>query len=371
MEQKMSYVPISKNIYLSIFISFLIIVFNFGISRANTCKGTVPAKPKIIQKCIKTNNTPSQCNQRLKAKATFFPAGLVTLRCNLQRQIQRPAWICRSLQMLSRQLRCQCANPTAPRSGANPYAETALMRHAVKLPLSSEERKALIAASISQDAELILENTAPLQVHAQPEIQYAAILIAAHRLAKLDLKRYRREIRRLVAKLQRLKNKVRTYPASDADFLAALLAMDEGDTENALRYLDAALAQEPAFFNAAVLAVRLQLERLVRDGTPTTRQCLREYNALASRLVRLTALNPCPRMAAHVEVYLSRWFENPQDVAPLAAAQIYLSVMAWDIQRAKKALQRFIQLSPDNGCTRYMTKVFDEFINLSEQQLKN
>ena len=337
-------------------------------AQADACSGG--GKPKIVKACRKVGGKPRKCDPRLRARPTLFPAALVPLRCGHWQEARKPAWICRTVQLLSRQQRCQCANPKAPRTGANPYAETALMRHAVKLPLTPEEHKALIAASISQDAELVLQYTAPLRAHPRPDIRYAATLIAAHRLAKISLRQYRREIHNLVAILQQLKDKVDAFPTSDADFLAALLAMDAGDDRQALQYLDAALAQEPAFFNAAVLAVKLQLQRLARNGTLSTGQCLREYNTLAARLAHLVALNPCPRMAAHVEVYLSRWFAKPQKVAPLAAARIYLSIMAWDVKRAQAALARYQKLSGHNACTAIMSKTFQQFITIAEAQLK-
>lgn len=357
-----------------IIISCAVVIFGLFFSssvQAAGCQGGGPNAGRTVKACSKTPATGQKCDPRAKSRPTLFPIGLSPLSCRARKRRQKPAWVCKTVQFLSRTRRCECANPRRGGGRINPYAETALLRHAVKLPLTPAQSKALIAASLSHDAAHILQFTKALRGAGDPVIRYSANLIAAESLAKTDLRGNREEIARLVTALRRDRGKVRLFPVSDTDFLAALLAQDDGDTERALRYLDAALESEPEFFNAAVLALRLQIGEIVQTPSASVHQCLSQYNMLVRRLMRLVRFEPCPRMAAHVEVYLSRWYEQPEKAAPLAAARIYLSVIAWDTKRAREALADFRKLAGGGSCAKTISGTFSGFVKIADQQLKH
>ena len=57
--------------------------------------------------------------------------------------------------------------------------------------------------------------------------------------------------------------------------------------------------------------------------------------------------------------------------APLAAARIYLSVIAWDTKRARKALADFRKLAGGGSCARIISGTFSGFVKMADQQLKH
>jgi hypothetical protein len=246
------------------------------------------------------------------------------------------------------------------------------MRRQIMLPLSVSERKLFIATDLVQNRDHIATFISPLLEHENPGIRYGAAMTAAYALAKIGIRENRKAIE---SKLKIMRETVDsnhlTFPVSDLEFLNAQLALEDGARGAALEHLARALYLEPRFFNAAVLAASIRTASLGRHMNMPTAKCIREYKKLIQDLVTLLRFEPCPRMAVHVETYLSRQFESPSQIASLAVARIYLSIIAWDTKRANHALSDFRTLMGNNACMRTLSADFQNFISLAASQLDN
>ena len=166
--------------------------------------------------------------------------------------------------MLSKLSRCKCVNPFKGKHQGNPYSESILMRRKIYLGLSSKKRKQLIAAILARDSKLSLSYSQKLRHSKQAKVRYAATLVVAYALARQDLTANRNVIQLLIEDLKKDVKKIKAFPVSDTFFLAAILAQNEGKVEKAMKLLKKALIQEPTFFNAAVLSVRLQIKKVIQ-----------------------------------------------------------------------------------------------------------
>ncbi len=309
------------------------------------------------------------CDPRHASRPTLFPLGRRTLTCTRHRPAPPPAWMCKSLGLLSSGCRKECQAPPKDKSGPSPYAETVLMRRKVPLPLSDSQRKALIAAIIARDPKYSLEITKELRTASNPEIRFGVTLAVAYALAKYDLNDNRDVLARLVADLRKDRKKVSSYPTSDADFLAAILAKAAGERKKAAKYLEAALSREPNFFNAAVLAAHLQIQALTHSQFGPAQKCADDYEILIQHLMRMVRIESCPRMAIHAEIFLARQFRHPEKTAPLLAARVYLAIMAWRADRARQILARFKDIDSPT-CKQFVVARLTRFVEFAGRELE-
>ncbi len=241
------------------------------------------------------------------------------------------------------QLQLGCDPQAQMAAGRNPYADTVLGRLGPALAVTDSQRRAAVAATISQDSKYAFARTAELRAAENPELRYLGWLIPAYLLAKAQPPGYVGELETLLEQLARISGSVR-FSTADRHYLAALAAVEQGDTDGALKQIDLALGQEPDFYNAIVLGLRLRLLSTAGGGSLHGR-CERAFAALFEDLLALVGLTRCPLQASQSEIYLRRYLPDPMRHPGFLAAQVYLGVMARKPGYAAGALARFDGLS--------------------------
>ncbi len=101
-------------------------------------------------------------------------------------------------------------------------------------------------------------------------------------------------------------------------------------------------ALEPRFFNAhaLVLRIRMRAGAAVPGYGADRATCQTEFARLIEALAAIADLEPCPRIAAHLEQFLARQLRAPGEAPGFAAAQVYLAVLGRQPDLARRALDR-------------------------------
>lgn len=132
-----------------------------------------------------------------------------------------------------------------------------------------------------------------------------------------------------------------SMPGSDAAFLQALRARANGDARLARDHVDRALQLEPRFFSALALRLDLVFDRALLFGQQSRAVCEATYLDVLQTLTAILDLSPCRYQAAHLDLYLSRRFTVPDDVALINLSRVYLAKLANRPEAARMALTRF------------------------------
>jgi hypothetical protein len=237
-------------------------------------------------------------------------------------------------QKLSEQLERGCSSTEDA-----PYADTIFLRRGLDLALPEPARARLALAALAETpagAEVAL---APLLSDTDPVTRYAAavhLALAASRTNALSGSAGERA-RQIFDSAGAL-----PFPKSDALFFEALWQLESGDSEAALTAAIEAAAIEPRFFNAHALVLRI----LMRDGVAVPgygadrATCRKEFSLLIGALSAIADLEPCPRIAAHLEQFLARQLRAPDRAPGFAAAQVYLAMLGHQPELAHRALDR-------------------------------
>lgn len=224
-----------------------------------------------------------------------------------------------------------------------PFADTVFLRK-TGLTVGTEtdlQRLALIALAETLDGVAPL--AAPLMTGDDPAVRYAAALqvgLAALRAGQISDPRFAEALAVMDAVEEP------GVPRSDLLFLRAHEAEARGDLAKAAGLARAAAQAEPRFFNALALELRLVLAqgahlRGAAGPYDSAEVCQAEFDQLLTSLSRIADLEPCPRVAAHLELYLTREVSRPDRAPGLHAVQVYLAVLSRRQDLARRAFQSF------------------------------
>ncbi|MGP6086012.1 hypothetical protein [Antarctobacter jejuensis] len=247
---------------------------------------------------------------------------------------------------LSKQLERGCTVGTD-----QPYADTVFLRREGVHFGSEDMRRDLALAALAETLDGVTPLTVPLYGDPDPRARYAAALqtaLTAVRAGQIGDPRFAEAITMMEAA------EFDNFPRSDLLFMKALQAEAANKLAEARAFAHAAADLEPRFFNALALELRLTLLQGAhlrgaagRFDNPET--CAAEFRQLLSTLARIADLEPCPRVAAHLEMYLSRQLRVPDQAPGLRAARVYLGVLSRRESMAQSALEAFVQ-SPQPIC---------------------
>ncbi|WP_133511118.1 hypothetical protein [Candidatus Thiosymbion oneisti] len=237
------------------------------------------------------------------------------------------------------QLRLGCDPRAQASAGRNPFADTVIGRLNPAIDASPEQRRAVIAATISQDFDYAFEQTAALRTSPDPGIGYLGWLVPAYVLVKAQPSNYVQELKRLLPELEKT-GSVATFSSADLHYLAAVMMAAEGRTEQARSRIETALEQEPTFYNAILFGLRLRLLSM-HSVLGNYRNCKAGFDELFEDLLALVGLTRCPLQASQSEVYLRRFLGDPMRHPAFLAAQVYLGLIARKPRHANNALARF------------------------------
>lgn len=287
---------------------------------------------------------------------SLLPMGSIArLRC--QSSEPEPCWVCDTLR---RQL--ACGGTCAHSSAHAPAGESVFLRRSVSLRLTEPVHRAIVAARISQSASFALEVTSAARRSPDAVERFAAAISAAYVLLKADASTHRQGILDLVSQLRQDEPAI-GFSTADVDFIEATVAARDGAAARALKLLDAAVAKEADFFAALALAASLQLGETREALRQSATRCQAAHGRLFRYLARLMDTRPCPRQAVHVEVFLARQMREPQKDPVLAAAQVYLAVLARQPDRARSALER-VRSATDHRCHQLVVDQLEKAIGV-------
>lgn len=230
-----------------------------------------------------------------------------------------------------------------------PYADTVFLRRGITLAADQQVKTALALATLAETPDGAEPILTPYYGHEDPAIRYAAGLhmaLNAVRAGQIADPRFDQAIE-VMAQAEPV-----PFLRSDLDFMRALQAEARGDLAAAWELTHRASQTEPRFFNALALEIRLLLAQGVHLRGPASggdAVCLAEYRAFLAALSGIADLEPCPRVAAHLEMYLSRGLRAPDAAPGMQAAQVYLAVLSRREDLAQRALQAF-QTAPRPVC---------------------
>lgn len=265
---------------------------------------------------------------------------------------------------LSKQLERGCT------SGRDqPYADTVFLRRD-GVPFGSDQmRRDMALAALAETLDGALPLTGPLQVDPDPRVRYAAGLqtaLTAVRAGQIGDPRFAEALAVMEAA------DFDDFPRSDLLFMKALQAEAANDLAQARRYARSAADLEPRFFNALALGLRLTLMQgrhlrgaAGRFDTPDT--CTTEFADLLTALARIADLEPCPRVAAHLDLYLSRQLRVPDQAPGLRAARVYLGVLSRRDAMARAALDSFLT-PPAPVCAGPVASQLQDLLTLLDHQ---
>ena len=226
-----------------------------------------------------------------------------------------------------------------------PYADTVFLRRPGAVVGDDGVRRVLALTALAETLDGVQPIAAPLMTAGDPVVRYAAALqvaLAAVRAGQIADPRFAEAL--AVMEEAETPDLVR----SDLPFLRALQAEAEGRGAEALILAQEAAQIEPRFFNALALELRLALAqgdhlRGAAGAFARPEACRAQYRHLLAALARIADLEPCPRVAAHLELYLSRQVRAPETAPGLQAAQVYLGVLSRRGDLARAALEAFLQ----------------------------
>lgn len=240
------------------------------------------------------------------------------------------------------QVRLGC-DPMAQASATrNPFADTVIGRASLRLAVSEDQHRGIIAAVLSQDADYAFAQSASLRTADDNGLRYLGWLIPAYVLAKAQPQGYSVRLTGMLSSMTPLTERL-PFSSADLDYLAAIAAEARGDPAQARLHIDQALLKEPDFYNAIVLGLRLRL-LAITTSLKRYRRCQSAFDALFVELLRLVGLTRCPLQASQSEVYLRRFLGDPARNPAFLAAQVYLGVIARKPEHAAAALARFDKL---------------------------
>ena len=220
-----------------------------------------------------------------------------------------------------------------------PYADTIFLRRGLDLALPGPDRARLALAALAETPSGAEAALGPLLSDTNPVTRYAAavqLALAASRADALSAPAGTRA-REVFAGIDSV-----PFPRSDALFFEALWHLDAGDPDAAMSAAREAGALEPRFFNAHALVLRI----LMRAGAAVPgygadrATCQTEFARLIEALAAIADLEPCPRIAAHLEQFLARQLRAPGEAPGFAAAQVFLAVLGRQPDLARRALDR-------------------------------
>ena len=223
-----------------------------------------------------------------------------------------------------------------------PYADTIFLRRGLDISLPEPARARLALAALAETPAGAEATLGPLLSDTDPVTRYAAavhLALAASRTHALGGPAGERA-RQIFGGIEAL-----PFPKSDALFFEALWHLDGGKPDAARAAALEAAAAEPRFFNAHALVLRI----LMRTGTAVPGYgadrvtCRKEFSLLIGALSAIADLQPCPRIAAHLEQFLARQLRAPDQAPGFAAAQVYLAVLGRQPELARRALGRVAQ----------------------------
>lgn len=249
-----------------------------------------------------------------------------------------------------------------------PYADTIFLRQARALPIEAEARRALALAALAETPEGVAPLIAGLIQSESAAIRYAAALqmaLAAVRSGQIHDPRFAAALEVMGAATDL------EFPTSDLTFMRALQAEADGALEGAQLLARQAAEQEPRFFNALALDLRLALgsgEHLRGAVGPFGQRtaCRREFEGLLTALSQIADLEPCPRVAAHLDLYLARHLISPDTAPGLLAARVYLGVLSQRAEFARAARDAFVR-GPGPVCADEMTAELDGLLTLLDR----
>ena len=223
-----------------------------------------------------------------------------------------------------------------------PYADTIFLRQGLDLSLPEPARARLALAALAETPAGAEATLGPLLFDTDPVTRYAAavhLALAASRTDTLGGPAGERA-RRIFAGIEAL-----PFPKSDALFFEALWHLDGGKTDAARAAALEAAAIEPRFFNAHALVLRILMRAgMAVPGYGADRAtCREEFSLLIGALSAIADLEPCPRIAAHLEQFLARQLRAPDQAPGFAAAQVYLAMLGRQPKLARRALGRVAQ----------------------------
>jgi hypothetical protein len=265
------------------------------------------------------------------------------------------------------QLQLGCDPSALAEAGRNPFAETVLGRTAPAVLIEAEARRALTAAMLSHDYAYAFDRAAALRAAADPSLRYLGWLLPAYVLAKAQPAGWADTLADLLPRLREAATSARLSTA-DLHYLAAVAAVAQGRAADARPAVDAALAEEPVFFNAMVLGLGLRLAAMAAEVRTHTR-CERAFAELFDDLVDLVGLTRCPLQASQTELYLRRQLPDPARNAAFLAAQVYLGIIARRAEHAEAALQRFDAL-PALACKVVVSGQLHRLLERGQETLK-
>ena len=249
--------------------------------------------------------------------------GLRFLPCVPQPPLEEPA--CGDT---CRQLEKQIAQGCTTAQDA-PYADTIFLRRGITIEASDEVRARLSIAALAETPATAVEIVSDLLDDDRDMVRYAAglqVALSAQRSGMIMSSAATRalDVMRSADTL--------SFPTSDLLFFQALRAETAGDVRAAIALAAEAGAIEPRFFNAHAVALRLRLlseEPLTNGRSSNSSQiCRQEFEGLLHSLSHIAELEPCPRIAAHLETYLARQLPDPASSPGYTAAQVYLAVLS-------------------------------------------
>ncbi|WP_323768892.1 hypothetical protein [Antarctobacter sp.] len=224
-----------------------------------------------------------------------------------------------------------------------PYADTIFLRRPGLLVGTETDRQALALAALAETLDGAAPLAAPLLDSPDPGLRYAAglqIALTALRAGQMADPRFTEALDHMAAVEDP------GVPRSDLLFLQAMLAEAEGREHDALSLARTAALAEPRFFNALALNLRLTLAqgdhlRGAAGRHSSAEACESQFTDLLTALSQIADLEPCPRVAAHLELYLSRSLRAPDRAPGMQAVQVYLAVLSRRKTLAEGALAAF------------------------------
>ncbi|SNS42051.1 hypothetical protein [Antarctobacter heliothermus] len=249
-----------------------------------------------------------------------------------------------------------------------PYADTVYLRRSGLLVGTEADRRVLALAALAETLDGVAPLTAPLMDSDDPGVRYAAglqVALTALRAGQIADPRFAEALEIMAAVEDP------GVPRSDLLFLQATLAEAEGRDKDALALARAAAVAEPRFFNALALHVRLTLEQGEHLRGSASRfagaeACSAEFTHLLTALARIADLEPCPRVAAHLELYLSRALRAPDSAPGMQAVQVYLAVLSRRASLAQGALDAFLN-PPVPVCAGSVAGELDDLLRLLDE----
>ncbi|SMX29487.1 hypothetical protein TRP8649_03623 [Pelagimonas phthalicica] len=249
--------------------------------------------------------------------------------------------------------------------GTQPYADTIFLRQNLTTRIPDDARRALTLAALAQSVDEVSAQLSETVTSSDPLVAYAAYLeiaLSAARSGSITDQRASYALSRM-SELE-----LQTVTKSDLAFLRALQAEAQGDVEAALTHTQAAIEQEPRFFNALALDLRLRLAtgqhlRGPASAFAQTASCQSEFHELLRVLALIADLEPCKSMAAHLELFLSRQIVVPEDAPGMHAIATYLAVLSKRKDLAQSAFDRFMQ-PPRPICATEIGAELDRFLDL-------